>query len=94
MPSFNRKKIRLSQKKCVRIHVGKKCKQCEKLYVHEEEINEAHEVKYLGDFIHENGRPNSTINQRIKQGYAIVAQIFALLSDLPVGNLRVETGLA
>ena len=94
MPSLNRKKLRLSQKKCVRIHVGKKCKQCEKLYVHEEEINEAHEVKYLGDFIHENGRPNSTINQRIKRGYAIVAQIFALLSDLPVGNLRVEIGLA
>ena len=65
----------------------KKYKQCEKLYVHEEEINKAHEVKYLWDFTHENGRPNSTNNQRIKQGYAIVAQIFALLSDLPVGNL-------
>ena len=65
-----------------------------KLYVHENEIIEAHEVKYLGDFIHENGRPNSTINQRIKRGYKIVAQIFALLRDLLVGNLRVEIGLA
>ena len=51
-------------------------------------------MKYLGDFIHENNRPNSTINQRIKRGYTIVAHIFALLRDLPVGNLRVEIGLA
>ena len=29
-----------------------------KLYVHENKIIEAHEVKYLRDFIHENGRPN------------------------------------
>ena len=57
-------------------------------------MKEAHEVKYLGDFINENGRPNSTINQRIKRGFAIVTQIFALLHDLPIGNLRIEIGLA
>ena len=51
-------------------------------------------MKYLGDFIHENGRPNSTVNRRIKQGYAMVAHIFSILCDLPVGNIRVEIGLA
>ena len=57
-------------------------------------MKRAHEVKYLGDMIHANGKPNSTVSERIKRGYAIVAQILALLNDLPLGNLRVEVGLA
>ena len=91
---IEQKKLKLSKEKCVQIHVGKKCETCEKLYVHGEYMKEAHEVKYLGDYIHVNGKPSSTIGHRVKRGYAIVAQIFALLSDLPVGNLRVEIGLA
>ena len=44
--------------------------------------------------MHKNGKPNQTINQRISRGYAIVGQIFALLNDLPIGNMRTEIGLA
>ena len=91
---IEQKKLRLSKEKCVKIHVGKKCESCEQLFVHEELMNEAEDFKYLGDYIHENGKPNTTISHRVKRGYAIVAQIFAPLSDLPVGNLRVEIGLA
>ena len=57
-------------------------------------MQSAQEVKYLGDMLHENGKPNSTVSSRIKRGYAIVAQILAHLNDLPLGNLRVEVGLA
>ena len=56
-------------------------------------MKQAQEVKYLGDYINESGKPKSTICQRISRGYAIVSQIFALLGDLPVGNLRVQIGL-
>jgi hypothetical protein len=91
---FEQKKLTLSQQKCVQIHVGTKCGDCEKLFVHGQQMKEAHELKYLGDIINENGRPKATISQRITRGYAIVSQIFALLSDLPVGNLRVQIGLA
>ena len=45
-------------------------------------------VKYLGDYIHENGKPNETISDRVARGYAIAAQTFSLLNDLHVGNLR------
>ena len=90
---FEQKKLKLSASKCVQIHVGKKCGECETLYVHGEHMKEAQEFKYLGDLINENGKPKSTISQRIARGYAIVSQIFALLSDLPVGNLRVQIGL-
>ena len=61
--------------------------------MHGELIIQAHEVKYLGDHINESGKPKSTICQRISRGYGIVSQIFALLGDLPVGNLRVQIGL-
>ena len=56
-------------------------------------MKESHEFKYLVDIINENGKPKSTVSQRITRGYAIVSQIFALLRDLPVGNLRVQIGL-
>ena len=90
---IEQKKLTLGLKKCTKIHVGSKCNDCSQLFVHEEEMAEAHKVKYLGDWIHENGRPKETILQRVNQGYAIVGQIFALLKDLPIGNLRVQVGL-
>ena len=90
---MNKKKLKLSAKKCVQIHVGSKWGDCEIFYVHGEHMKESHEFKYLGDVINQNGKPKSTISQRITRGYAIVSQIFALLSDLPVGNLRVQIGL-
>ena len=88
------KKLKLAEKKCVQIHIGNKCGPCEKLLVHDVEMQSAQEVKYLGDMVHENGKPNSTVSSRIKRGYAIVSQILALLNDLPLGNLRIEVGLA
>ena len=90
---FEQKKLKLADKKCVQIHIGQKCGECEKLFVHWEHMKQAQEVKYLGDLIKESGKPKSTICQRISRGYAIVSQIFALLGDLPVGNLRVQIGL-
>ena len=90
---IEQKKLTLGLKKCTKMHIGSKCNDCSQLFVHEEEMAEAHEVKYLGDIIHENGRPKATILKRVNQGYAIVGQIFALLKDLPIGNLRVQIGL-
>ena len=91
---FEQKKLKLAEKKYVQIHVGRKCGECEKLFVHGEHMKQEHEVKYLGDIVSESGKPKSTICQRISRGYAIVSKIFALLGDLPVGNLRVQIGLA
>ena len=88
------KKLKLAENKCVQVHVGSKCDQCETLFVHDSIMQSAHEVKYLGDKVNANGKSNSTVSDRIKRGYAIVAQILALLNDLPLGNLRVDVGLA
>ena len=67
------KKIKLAEKKCVQIHIGIECGPCEKLFVDKVEMQSAQEVKYLGDMLHESGKPSSTLNSRIKRGYAIVA---------------------
>ena len=50
--------------------------------------------KYLGDFITKEGNSNETIKERIKRGYGILAQIRALMSEVPLGKRRVEIGLA
>ena len=56
-------------------------------------MNEAQEIKYLSDMLHENGKPKATILQRENRGYTIVCQIFELLKDLPMGNLIILIGL-
>ena len=56
-------------------------------------MNKSHEVKHLGNIIHESGKPQATIVQRVNRGYAIVGNIFALLKELPIGYLRVQVGL-
>ena len=56
-------------------------------------MQEAHEVKYLGDMISDSGRPISTISKRITRGYAIVGTIFAFIKDLPLGSKRIQFGL-
>ena len=86
-------KLNLGKNKCVKVHVGNKCAECENLYVHDEIMKESHQVKYLGDVIHKDGRPRATIVERINRGWAICGQIFGLLKEIPIGNLRVQIGL-
>ena len=45
------KKIKLSHKKCYRIHIGKGHEQCPDLLVHDVKMKEAEKEKYLGDII-------------------------------------------
>ena len=40
---ISQKKVTLGQNKCVKIQIGKKCGQCEKLFVHTKVIKESHQ---------------------------------------------------
>ena len=40
-------------------------------------MEESHEIKYLGDILHENGKSKATVLQRITRGYSIAGQILA-----------------
>ena len=56
-------------------------------------MGESDEVKYLVDMLNKNGKIKATVARRIHQWYARVGQIFALLKDIPLGNLRAKVGL-
>ena len=86
-------KLTLAHKKCSKIHVGKKCKKCPNLNVHEEEMKESQAETYLGDVISEDGKLDATIKARKVKAFSYLSEIRALLSDMPFGKRRLEIGL-
>ena len=89
---FNSKKIKLNQSKCAKIHVGKKCDHCPQYYAQGNKMNTHVQEKYLGDIIHSDGKQHATIVERLARGYGILANIKALLDDIPLGHRRIELG--
>ena len=57
---IERKKLKLSHKKCCAIHVGKPTGSCPKLKVHDKPIHRENSTKYLGDIFHTNGNGRKT----------------------------------
>ena len=49
--------------------------------------------KYLGDIITTKGTTKATLEDRKRKGYAIVAEIMAILKDIPLGQHMMEIGL-
>ena len=90
------KKLKLSKDKCHQIHVQKKSRnneRCPKLKVHENEMHESEQEKYLGDVVDKSGKVRSTIEDRKNKGYGMVAEILAILNDIPLGQFRIDIGL-
>ena len=81
-------KLKLSHTKCGKIHIGKNCDKCPKLFVHEESMRETHEEHYLEDIISEKGTLDATITERKLKGYSYISEIRALLSDMPFGHTQ------
>ena len=50
--------------------------------------------KYLCDIVNEKDNSKATIEDKKSRGNAVLVQTTALLSDIPLGNRRVEAGLA
>ena len=90
------KKLTLSSTKCHRIHISKKKevnKKCTTLKVHEHEMTDSEKEKYLGDILSTSGKVRLTIEERKNKGFAIVAEILAILSEIPLGKNKIEIGL-
>ena len=87
------KKLRLNKLKCSKIHVGRKSNMCPQLLVQNNVMRQSEQEKYLGDMIHQNGKQHATIVDRISKGYGILANITAILTDIPLGHRRLEMGL-
>jgi hypothetical protein len=90
---MEKKKIQLSNKKCIRIHIGKGHNECPPVKVHENVMKSGEQEKYLGDIIHQSGSLNATIAQRKSRGNSIVAEILSILDEIPLGKSKVEIGM-
>ena len=90
------KKLTLSKDKCNKIHISKKPKknkECADLKVHDEKMSDSQKEKYLGDIVDTSGKIRATIEDRQKRGYGIVAEILSILSEIPLGQHKMEIGL-
>ena len=90
------KKLTLSKPKCNRVHIQKKSNhiyKCHNLKVHEEEMTDSVREKYLGDIVDQTGKIRSTVEDRRCKGYGIVAEILAIINEIPLGQYRMEIGL-
>ena len=87
------KKLKLPQSKCFRIHIGKNHTKCPELKVHEDQMKMSNKEKYLGDIIDESGKIQATIDSRKTKGQGIVAEILAIINEVPLGRHRMEVAL-
>ena len=90
------KKLKLSKSKCHKIHISKKIKcdqKCAKLKVHKDEMNDSLKQKYLGDIVDSSGKIRNTIEDRKNRGYGMIAEILAIIKDIPLGQYKLEIGL-
>ena len=87
------KKLKLSKKKCVRIHIGQGHSQCPELKVHKENMKEVDSERYLGDYVNSTGTIQETIDKRKTRGDEIVADFLSIISEIPIGKYKVEVAL-
>ena len=90
------KKLTLSANKCGKVHISKKNENnlmCHKLKVHEKEMKDSKQEKYLGEIVHCNGKVKQTLEDRKARAIAIVAEIKAILEDIPLGIYKLDIGL-
>jgi hypothetical protein len=89
-------RLTLSKDKSEVVHIGKtkKCTQsCQKLNIHSDNMKESICTKYLGNFINSEGGHKATVEDRRNKGWGNVAQVKAILQEVPFGSQRIEAGL-
>ena len=87
---------KLKFNKCHKIHIQKnsrKVEDCHKLKVHNDEMHESQREKFLGDIVDGSGKSRKTFEDRKNKGYGIVAEILAIINEIPLGQFRMEIGL-
>ena len=73
--------------------MGKHSDRCSDLQVHGETMYKEKTTKYLGDIFHDSGKSRFNIIEMSAKAYAILAEIRAILTDVPLGKYRTEVGL-
>ena len=87
------KNLRLSKKKCFRIHIGNGHENCPDVKVHDEQMKDADSAKYLDDVIHKNGTIQATIENGKKKGEGMIAEILSIINEIPLGKHKTEVAI-
>ena len=88
------KKLRLSEKKCYKIHISKTQGNCTQiLKVHDNEMKAVSQATYLGDVISETGKIDETVIQRSQKATGIICQISSILSSICLGSFHFDIAL-
>jgi hypothetical protein len=61
--------------------------------VHDAQLTYSDSEKYLGDILDKSGKIRATVEDRQKKGYGLVADILAILKEIPLGQFKMEIGL-
>ena len=67
--------------------------ECPVLKVHEAKMSDSTREKYLGDVVDKSGKIRATVEDRQKKGFAIVAEILAILEEIPLGKHKMVSNL-
>ena len=86
-------KLKLSKSKTHNIHMGKQKRNCPVLKVHGDNMQQSNQEKYLGDIIDKSGKNKQNIEKRKAKGYGIVADILAIINEVPLGHWKIDSGL-
>ena len=90
-------KLKLSNAKCHNVHIilsyWKRCVCCYTLKVHGSPMAGSRQEKYLGDIIDNSGKSKPNIEKRKSRGFGIVANILAIINEIPLAHWKVEAGL-
>ena len=75
------KVLEFNLKKCVNMHIGPNQINCQKLMVHQTEMQTTEKHNYLGDIISSSGYNDANIKERCKTGHSAIAQIKSVLNE-------------
>ena len=87
------KKLKLSESKCSRIHIGNNHEDCPELKVHESSMKESDNEKYLGDVISKDGKNQATIDNRKAKAIGAIAEIMSIIEEIPFGKHKFEVAM-
>ena len=71
--------------KCQKLHVGKDASNCIPLHVNKKQMDEVHEISYLGDLVNGFGSNMSNIKNRVSKSRNTIMNIFSILENMCFG---------
>ena len=88
------KRLKMGQKKCFQIHVGKKAPQlCPQLSVHDETMKTTSSETYIGDIFLNDAKIDLNIHARYEKSIEVINTIFSSFQEISFGEYYFEMAM-